>query len=109
MILHSPAIKTHFHKKGCALGLILEVRVFGPRKWPNWLSSLDIQLLQDSTVFAQVLSKFLTSPMLEKTFLPYKNLQTLLNINFDSCKKCLNGLCKFKIVVGNSPGKFVFA
>ena len=26
---------THFHKKGCALGLILKVRVFGTRKWPN--------------------------------------------------------------------------
>ena len=25
---------THFHKKGCALGLILRVRVFGTRKWP---------------------------------------------------------------------------
>ena len=28
------ANKTHFHKKGCALGLILKVRVFGTRKWP---------------------------------------------------------------------------
>ena len=26
--------KTHFHKKFCALGLILKVRVFGTRKWP---------------------------------------------------------------------------
>ena len=34
MILHSHANKTHFHKKGCALGLILKVRVFGTRKWP---------------------------------------------------------------------------
>ena len=25
--------KTHFHKKDCALGLILKVRVFGTRKW----------------------------------------------------------------------------
>ena len=25
--------KTHFHKKGCALGLILKVRVFGTHKW----------------------------------------------------------------------------
>ena len=33
MILHSPAVKTHFHKKGCALGLILKVRVCGSRKW----------------------------------------------------------------------------
>ena len=33
-IFHSHAIKTHFHKKGCALGLILEVRVFGTQKWP---------------------------------------------------------------------------
>ena len=34
MILHSQANKTHFHKKGCALGLILKVRVFGIRQWP---------------------------------------------------------------------------
>ena len=27
MIFHSYANKTHFHKKGCALGLILKVRV----------------------------------------------------------------------------------
>ena len=26
--------KTHFHKKGCAIGLILKVRVFGTPKWP---------------------------------------------------------------------------
>ena len=34
MIFHSHANKTHFHKKGCTLGLILKVRVFGTRKWP---------------------------------------------------------------------------
>ena len=34
MIFHSDANKTHFHKKGCALGLIFKVRVFGTRKWP---------------------------------------------------------------------------
>ena len=34
MIFHSHANKTHFHKKGCAFGLILIVRVFGTRKWP---------------------------------------------------------------------------
>ena len=33
-IFHSRASKTHFHKKGCAPGLILKVRVFGTRKWP---------------------------------------------------------------------------
>ena len=32
-IVHSHSNKTHFHKKGCALGLILKVRVFGTRKW----------------------------------------------------------------------------
>ena len=37
MSYHSHA-KTHFHKKGCALGLILKVRVFGTRKWPTNLS-----------------------------------------------------------------------
>ena len=34
MIFHSHAYKTHFHKKGCALGLILKLRVFGTRNWP---------------------------------------------------------------------------
>ena len=34
MIFHSHANKTHFHKKGCSLGLILKVRVFGTRKSP---------------------------------------------------------------------------
>ena len=34
IIFHSHANKTHFHKKGCALGLILKVRVFGTRRWP---------------------------------------------------------------------------
>ena len=35
MIFHSHANKTHFHKEGCALGLILKVRVFGTWKWPT--------------------------------------------------------------------------
>ena len=34
MIFHFHANKNHFHKKGCALDLILKVRVFGTRKWP---------------------------------------------------------------------------
>ena len=33
-MFYSHANKTHFHKKGCALGLILKVKVFGTRKWP---------------------------------------------------------------------------
>ena len=34
MAFHSHANKTHFHKKGCAVGLISKVRVFGTRNWP---------------------------------------------------------------------------
>ena len=34
MIFHSHANKIHIHKKCCTLDLILEVRVFGTRKWP---------------------------------------------------------------------------
>ena len=34
MIFYFHANKTHFHKKGCALGLILKVKVFGTRKGP---------------------------------------------------------------------------
>ena len=33
VILHSHGNKTHFHNKGCALGVILEVMVFGTQKW----------------------------------------------------------------------------
>ena len=32
MVFHSYANKTHIHKKGCTLGPILKVRVFGTRK-----------------------------------------------------------------------------
>ena len=38
MIFHSHANKTHFYKKGCALGLILKVRVFGTHKLAYLLS-----------------------------------------------------------------------
>ena len=34
MIFYSHVNTTLFHKKGCPLGLILKVRVFGTRKWP---------------------------------------------------------------------------
>ena len=34
MIFHCRGNKSHFLKKGCALGLILKVRVSGTRKWP---------------------------------------------------------------------------
>ena len=40
MIFYFHANKTHFHKKGCALGLIFScsvlvlLGVFGTRKWP---------------------------------------------------------------------------
>ena len=34
MIFHSHVNYTHFHKKGCAISLVLKVRVYGTRKWP---------------------------------------------------------------------------
>ena len=40
MIFHSYVNKTRFHRKGCALGLILKVGVFGTRKWPVGFVSL---------------------------------------------------------------------
>ena len=38
IIFHSHANKTNFHKRGCALRLILKVRVFGTWKWPIVIS-----------------------------------------------------------------------
>ena len=40
VIFPSQANKTHFHKKGGALGLISKVRVFGTRKGPICFPSL---------------------------------------------------------------------
>ena len=40
VILYSHGNKTHFHNKGCALGVILEVTVFGTQKWPLTIPSL---------------------------------------------------------------------
>ena len=34
IIFHSHANKTHFHKKGCAVGLILKVKVLRIQKLP---------------------------------------------------------------------------
>ena len=34
MNFHPHANKTHFHQKGCALDLILKVRILRTRKWP---------------------------------------------------------------------------
>ena len=34
MIFYSQANKTHFHKKGFALSLVLKVRAFGTQTWP---------------------------------------------------------------------------
>ena len=42
IIFHSHANKIHFHKKGCALGLILNMRVFGTWKWPINLPTLQL-------------------------------------------------------------------
>ena len=39
IIFHSHAIKTHFHKKGCAPSLILKVSVFGTQMWSISLSA----------------------------------------------------------------------
>ena len=83
MIFHSHANKTHFHKKGCALGLILKVRVFGTRKWPivqfDGIGKLDALFLVDSTehfLFLLLISENLWET---QTF-PASNINTFLNL-----------------------------
>ena len=67
MIFHSHANKTHFHKKGCALGLFLKVRVFGTRNWPIHFDrkgfALDISLVLKVRVFGN-------SEMAKRPFAP---------------------------------------
>ena len=48
--------KTHFHKKGFALSLVLKVRVFGIRKWPVACENVKakpviLNILQSTSVF----------------------------------------------------------
>ena len=45
IIFYSHASKTHFHKKGCALGFILKVKGFGTRKWPIELNVIQFERL----------------------------------------------------------------
>ena len=42
MIFNYDANKIYFHNKGFALSLVLKVRFFGTRKWPNliWLADV---------------------------------------------------------------------
>ena len=82
MTLHSHSNKTHFHKKGCALGLILKVRVFGTQKWPivqfDGIGKLDALFLVDSTehfLFLLLISENLWET---QTF-PASNINTFLN------------------------------
>ena len=53
IIFHSHANKTHFHKKGCAVGLILKVRDFGTRKWAISLGNqrLHLHIVQTSPTY----------------------------------------------------------
>ena len=44
MICYSHSNKTHFHKKGFALTLVLKVRIFETRKWPIFLTVLQSDL-----------------------------------------------------------------
>ena len=54
MIFHSYANTTHFHKKGCALGLILKVGVFGTRTWPISLLPIVLELTRFFSVSTDV-------------------------------------------------------
>ena len=45
MNFYSHVNKTHFHKKGFALSLVLKVRVLGTWKWPNMF--IEIVRLQE--------------------------------------------------------------
>ena len=52
----SHANKTHFHKKGCALGLILKVRVFRTRKWPIRKSRCEMLIDGDNILSNDVIT-----------------------------------------------------
>ena len=47
LVFHSYTNKTHFHKKGSTVSLVLKVRVFVTRKWPirHWYLSLNTPCL----------------------------------------------------------------
>ena len=63
MIFHSHANKTHFHKKGCALGLILKVRLFGTQKLLDEVEQ-NIVVCQWRIIIKKSLQGLVSSPLI---------------------------------------------
>ena len=63
MIFHSHANKTHFHKKGCALGLILKVRLFGTQKLLDEVEQ-NIVICQWRIIRKKALKGLVSSPLI---------------------------------------------
>ena len=120
MILYSHANKTHFHKKDCALGLILKVRVFGTRKWSiklesqhwrrreevlsgkrsiSWLSRHDMKNPQFQSTVSTKLDEYCRSfqHLYSRSLHWWRdNLAFLANFNLLMCQKGLNEHRKLK-------------
>ena len=113
-------INSHFHKKGCALGLILKVRVFGTRKWPiklesqhwrrreevlsgkrsiSWLSRHDMKNPQFQSTVSTKLDEYCRSfqHLYSRSLHWWRdNLAFLANFNLLMCQKGLNEHRKLK-------------
>ena len=83
MIFYSRANKTHFHKKGFALGLILKVRGFETRKWP--IGSFFYCLLTSHSVPVSEICQFISLFCL--IFPPFCTAFTIYYIGLLSCNK----------------------
>ena len=55
MLSYYHANKTHFHKKGFALGLVLRVRVFGTLKWPIHFPLIISSILNVPKIYSTVM------------------------------------------------------
>jgi len=81
MILHSHANKTHFHKKGCSLSLILKVRVSETRKWPI-AASMKTGCRKLRSIYAQLVQRRLSEESVLYIFFSENSAFSILSSTF---------------------------
>ena len=85
--------KSHFHKKDCALSLILKVRVFGTRKWPIKTHFKDQPISKLLSHYSAVPEPAPTSQEQRTTSKPWTPTPPGIICNTSACADISQGWC----------------
>ena len=85
--------KSHFHKKDCALSLILKVRVFGTRKWPIKTHFKDQPISKLLSHYSAVPEPAPTSQEQRTTSKPWTPTPPGIICNTSACTDISQGWC----------------